>query len=187
MGFLSSLKKKISTGGVKVALVDVPAAISIDGASVEVGVVITATNEAQSFTNVYVALDLVRTTRQNNFNSFNNNNGVNQANQEQTNRFVLARVDLGPAAIAAGETRSYTVTLPTDVLAGGNRGVELGDSPLANAAEGLLKMSTSGQVQDRYELHAVAELDGMRDPKDTKQVNVVGAANQSHFGFQLRG
>jgi hypothetical protein len=186
MGFLSKLKKKVGTGGVKVQLVDVPAAITVDAGSVDVGVTITATDEAQSFTNVYVALDLVRTTHQNN--SFDNdfNNGPNQANQQQTNRFVLARIDLGPTDIAAGETRSYTVTLPTDALAGGNRAVELGDSPLANAAEGLLKMGMSGQVQDRYELHAVAELDGMRDPKDTQQVNVVGAANQSHFGFELR-
>jgi hypothetical protein len=184
MGFFSKLKKQVSTGGIKVALTP-PNAVSLGDESAECSLTLTSSDERQEIHNVYVELVLERTEHHSTNVSFSGQqSGTQYQNQDTTNRYDLARVDLGPTSIEANQSRNYTVTVPLDALRSqGAGGVELGDSTLANAAESFLRAGSN--YRDQYELRAVVELDGMRNPTDTHVINVVGAANQGQFGFRL--
>lgn len=185
MGLFSKLRKQVSTGGVKVQLT-VPAGVALDAEAVEAEVSITSSDEAQEIRNVYVELKLERTTR----GRGRGGNGARAGHDhDETRTTTLARADLGAISIDARDTRRYDVALPLEaVRANAQRtsGIDLGDNTFAQAAGSLLSSAMQGPTTDRYLLRAVVELDGMRDPTDTKVLNIAGASSsRTTFGFTL--
>jgi hypothetical protein len=185
VGFFSKMKRQMGTGGIDVELT-VPNGVALTESAVDVQVRIRSGDQPQRFEDVTVELILERTTKRRD-DPFDHDHPHTGSERDVT-RHTLASVALGESGIDANAVQNYTVTLPLDALGTtAQREPEYGDSGLANFAESLASMVPS-DVMDRYLIRAVVKLEGMRDPADEQQVNVVGAANQQGqggFGFKL--
>jgi hypothetical protein len=187
VGFFSKLKRQMGTGGIEVELT-VPNAAALGDPAVDVQVQIRSGDQPQRFEDVTVELILERTTQRRDSAFHHGDDHHHTGSQREVTRHTLASVALGESGIDANGVQNYTVTLPLDALGpAAQREPEFGDSTLANLAESLVSMAP-GDVMDRYLIRAAVKLEGMRDPSDEHQINIIGAANQQGqggFGFKL--
>lgn len=181
MGLFDSIKQNFTQGGVEVRI-HAPASVSMEDASMPVGVTLTASDATQTINRVRVEL-IAETNAQSFSQPGDANSGSGYSSQTVAQIEDNTVIVLGP-----GETKEIQLAIAM------NQGALLGEqlpegSGMAQVASMIEKLqnvsSALNQSSYRYHVKATADVEGVAfDPSDTQSIQIL-KPGQMGAGFNM--
>jgi len=159
MGLFSGIKKFFDTGGIKLAL-EAPKSFSWDDGGVPVTVTLTGGQEARTVTALEFELEDVPDDDDGPVGS--RNRGRSRSSISSRNRFRMSFTHEGPFELAAGEVKSFELTVPIESQH--NPGSGVADAVIGAVLGGSLNFSAA-----YYTLKVGAPVEGANMTKTTSR------------------